>query len=63
MGGPRPPKLILNINTVFGKAKGREGKERERVEERGEEREREDKFFHFPCLVCKGKMEGNTPYW
>ena len=48
--------------TLFGKTKGEgwEGKEGKRGERR---RKRKDKFFHFLCLVCKGKMEGNTPYW
>ena len=53
------------LYTVFGKAKGREGKGRERGRgKRGERRgKRKDKVFPFPCLVCKGKMEANTPYW
>ena len=48
--------------TLFGKTKG-EGRE-DKGEKRGERKgKRNDKFFPFPCLVCKGKMEGNTHYW
>ena len=48
--------------TLFGKTKG-EGREDKR-EKRGERKgKRNDKFFPFSCLVCKGKMEGNTHYW
>ena len=55
----------LYTNIVFGKTKGggegREGKGKggKREERRGK---RKDSFFYFPCLVCKGKLEGNTPY-
>ena len=49
--------------TVFGKTKGK-GREGKRKERRGERiGKRNDKFFPFPYLVCKGKMKGNTPYW
>ena len=49
---------------MFGKTKGggegREGKGGKRGERTGK---RKDKiFFFFPCLVCKRKLEGNTPY-
>ena len=63
---PQNPVLTIMIRNLEWKALAlclAKTKEREEKGKGGREGRGKDSDFPFTCLVCKGELEGNIPYW